>query len=719
MVSENGAPNRKDAELSKNEIKKEQNTNSESKSSSTPQDPPPFVRAISNLRCPSPPPILNNSNNNNATKKAASSSPILGNSMSMSTPNITQQRETIPAGGAVLKEKEKVANQSATSIIPPQGHEPSFNVPLVREPGSSVNFNHYISPISSPAGSHVTGSNNSLTSLDYVSNPPSQSAHHKVPSVHAHFYVDETVKPGKAINRSRSSSASDYPPASLPANGTRKSSKKEKGNDLNLFAPPSIDSVLGPNEQNSNIDPRLPQDDGKLHVLLGVCGALSTIKIKLIINKLVEIYTPDKISIQIILTKSSENFIPQEMLHHLENNKRIRVWRDSDEWNTWKTRLDPVLHIELRRWADILIVSPLTANTLSKISLGLCDNLLTNVIRAWNTSFPILLAPSMVSASYNAVTTKRQLRLISEEMPWIEFLKPVEKVVGSYGEIGMGGMMDWNEIVNRIVLKLGGYPDEEDEEDNEAEDEEKKDDNEEAIMDDDDDDDDDDDFNDDDSAWDSVDDESDSESFDERSFVRTESSTKPALVRPSLLSSLFLNKPERLMEEQAAAKDKSHDDKKPSPAVQPSPLAAAKYSKSTTHLANSRAGNDENGEGNFGILMSPRTTRRNMLASELSESVRRDLLRERKQLSHLVKPASSSDTSNGDTNPTLRNSAAGDIGDAEESDLIKKATAFGKAKLQRRSTTSAISATSSSQESWREDLEEDIKGDFNYHARGW
>lgn len=239
------------------------------------------------------------------------------------------------------------------------------------------------------------------------------------------------------------------------------------------------------------------------------------------------------------------------------------------------------------------------------------------------------------------------------------------------------------------------------------------------YEDDDDDDDDDDDFNDDDSAWDSVDDESDSESFDERSFVRTESSTKPALVRPSLLSSLFLNKPERLMEEQAAAKDKSHDDKKPSPAVQPSPLAAAKYSKSTTHLANSRAGNDENGEGNFGILMSPRTTRRNMLASELSESVRRDLLRERKQLSHLVKPASSSDTSNGDTNPTLRNSAAGDIGDAEESDLIKKATAFGKAKLQRRSTTSAISATSSSQESWREDLEEDIKGDFNYHARGW
>lgn len=62
-------------------------------------------------------------------------------------------------------------------------------------------------------------------------------------------------------------------------------------------------------EQNANIDPRLPQDDGKIHVLLGVCGALSTGKIKLIINKLFEIYTPNKIAIQLILTRSSENFL--------------------------------------------------------------------------------------------------------------------------------------------------------------------------------------------------------------------------------------------------------------------------------------------------------------------------------------------------------------------------------------------------------------------------
>lgn len=44
----------------------------------------------------------------------------------------------------------------------------------------------------------------------------------------------------------------------------------------------------------------------------------------------------------------------------------------------WKTIQDPVLHIELRRWADILVIAPLDCNTLAKISNGICDNLLVS-----------------------------------------------------------------------------------------------------------------------------------------------------------------------------------------------------------------------------------------------------------------------------------------------------------------------------------------------------
>ena len=42
------------------------------------------------------------------------------------------------------------------------------------------------------------------------------------------------------------------------------------------------------------------------------------------------------------------------------------------------------MHIELRRWADALVLAPLSANTLAKAAGGLCDNLLTCIVRAWD-----------------------------------------------------------------------------------------------------------------------------------------------------------------------------------------------------------------------------------------------------------------------------------------------------------------------------------------------
>ncbi len=57
---------------------------------------------------------------------------------------------------------------------------------------------------------------------------------------------------------------------------------------------------------------------------------------------------------------------------------------DEDDWRSWKTVGDDVLHIELRRWADIMVIAPLSANTLAKVANGLCDNLLTCVVRAWD-----------------------------------------------------------------------------------------------------------------------------------------------------------------------------------------------------------------------------------------------------------------------------------------------------------------------------------------------
>ncbi|KAG5360779.1 Protein SIS2 [Yarrowia sp. B02] len=286
--------------------------------------------------------------------------------------------------------------------------------------------------------------------------------HAKQPSVHAHFKLDEVDQHA----RSRSGSASGRNPISPTLQTPKQISIVESTTHSNPAGghPPPTEipiarrqSTVVPAEETQQGDPRLPQDDGKIHILLGGTGSVSTSKLRLIVNKLEEIYGRDRVAIQIVLTSAAEHFVSRGEFH-----TDVILWRDKDEWSTWKSRSDPVLHIELRRWADILVICPLSANTLSKIAIGLCDNLLTNVVRAWNTQYPILVAPSMTSYAYNSPVTKRHLKVIKEEMPWIEVLRPVEKVVGSYGEIGMGGMMDWNEIVDKIVLKLGGYPEEDD-----------------------------------------------------------------------------------------------------------------------------------------------------------------------------------------------------------------------------------------------------------------
>ena len=52
------------------------------------------------------------------------------------------------------------------------------------------------------------------------------------------------------------------------------------------------------------------------------------------------------------------------------------MFRDLSVCQTWQKMGDDVLHIELGKWADVFVIAPLSANSLAKISNGLCDNLL-------------------------------------------------------------------------------------------------------------------------------------------------------------------------------------------------------------------------------------------------------------------------------------------------------------------------------------------------------
>lgn len=220
------------------------------------------------------------------------------------------------------------------------------------------------------------------------------------------------------------------------------------------------------------------QDDKKFHILLGATGSVATIKVPLIIDKLFKLYTREKVSIQLIVTKPAEHF-----LRGLKISTDVKIWREEDEWSGFRKMGDPVLHHELRRWADIFLIAPLSANSLAKIANGICNNLLTSVLRDWTPSTPVLVAPAMNTFMYINPMTKTHLKMLQEDAPFITVLKPVEKVL-ICGDIGMGGMREWNDIVDilrRRITELcktneetveDGEDDEDEEEDEDEEDEE-------------------------------------------------------------------------------------------------------------------------------------------------------------------------------------------------------------------------------------------------------
>lgn len=218
-------------------------------------------------------------------------------------------------------------------------------------------------------------------------------------------------------------------------------------------------------------------DDGRTHLLLAASGSVATIKLPLMISALRH---HTNLSIRVILTKSASYFLQGQSVEQptiasiAELPNVDAVYQDEDEMTESWVRGAGILHINLRKWAHILVIAPLSANTLAKIVNGISDNLLTNVVRAWDTSGlvdggarkSILVAPAMNAAMWLQPITKKQILVLEkewgvesdagnfEQQGWFEVLKPIEKSLAC-GDVGVGGMMEWTHIVKIIERRLG------------------------------------------------------------------------------------------------------------------------------------------------------------------------------------------------------------------------------------------------------------------------
>ena len=120
-----------------------------------------------------------------------------------------------------------------------------------------------------------------------------------------------------------------------------------------------------------------------LRILLLISGSIAAVRIPLLVSKLVK----EDYTVKCVVTNNAEKIIQPLSLSILSRNKCIV---DADQWNYKRSK---PLHIDLCEWADILVIAPLTATSLSKWVYGNAEGLVSSILIA-NTK-PIIVAPAM------------------------------------------------------------------------------------------------------------------------------------------------------------------------------------------------------------------------------------------------------------------------------------------------------------------------------------
>uniref|UniRef100_A0A183DSS0 Flavoprotein domain-containing protein n=1 Tax=Gongylonema pulchrum TaxID=637853 RepID=A0A183DSS0_9BILA len=197
--------------------------------------------------------------------------------------------------------------------------------------------------------------------------------------------------------------------------------------------PPKTREPYGP-------DHVIAREGGKFHLLIGITGSVASIKLSELITELQKQSPQGRLVIRVVATEAARAFIDESAFE-------IPIYNDLDEWNMWKKRGDPVLHIgklpifeliELRRWADAMVVAPLDANTLAKWANGLCDNLLTSIVRCWDPRKPMYYAPAMNVAMWENPLTYQHRKTLKDLFRYKE-IPPIEKEL-MCGDTGLGAM---------------------------------------------------------------------------------------------------------------------------------------------------------------------------------------------------------------------------------------------------------------------------------------
>ena len=180
-------------------------------------------------------------------------------------------------------------------------------------------------------------------------------------------------------------------------------------------------------------------------ILLGITGGIAAYKITF----LVRLFIKAGAQVKVILTESASSFVSPLTLATLSKNPVLTNFVQEEEgsvdWNN---------HVELGLWADVMVIAPATANTLSKMANGTCDNLL--LASYLSAKCPIYFAPAMDLDMYKHPSTKASFEKLESFGNTMIPAETGELASGLYGE---GRMAEPEEILKFIENHLAsGQP---------------------------------------------------------------------------------------------------------------------------------------------------------------------------------------------------------------------------------------------------------------------
>jgi len=189
----------------------------------------------------------------------------------------------------------------------------------------------------------------------------------------------------------------------------------------------------------------MKKNNKNINILVGITGGISSYKS----CELIRLFIKSGYSIKVMMTESATKFVSSLVFQELSQNP---VYVDMFQ----EKGVDPffIQHISLSRWADICLIAPTSANTLSKIACGICDNLLTTVVLALGENKKVLFVPAMNENMWKnpmIVDNVKKLETIKKY-----FIMPPQKgelACGVYGEGRMPEVKDIYKLVVQILRK--------------------------------------------------------------------------------------------------------------------------------------------------------------------------------------------------------------------------------------------------------------------------